>query len=207
MNILHIDCSPRAGSHSRELSQAIVEHLLENLTDRNVVRRDLGREPIPHTDSAYAEALSSPANFASGIANGVMNLSEILINEIETADAVVIGTPINNFTVPSVLKAWIDQVLRVGRTIGVSAAGDKFGLLEDKPIYIAIASGGVFMGERAKQPDFLTPYLKAAFGCVGINSLHFFPLQATAFLNQDQLRIEQETLLSSINANHERLEV
>ncbi|MDT1818255.1 hypothetical protein FPK51_29040, partial [Acinetobacter baumannii] len=51
------------------------------------------------------------------------------------------------------------RLLRVGRSIGVNANGEKVGLLGDKPVYIGIASGGVFSGEQARQPDFLTPYL------------------------------------------------
>jgi len=128
--------------------------------------------------------------------NEAVRLSEQLIQEVETADVLVIGTPMNNFTVPSVLKAWIDQILRMGRTIGASPTGEKLGLLQDRPVYIGIASGGFFTGDRAKQPDFLIPYLTAAFACVGLNSLQFFPLQATAFSDQKQLAEERKTLLA-----------
>ncbi len=67
----------------------------------------------------------------------------------------------NNFAVPSVFEAWIDQIRRVGRTIGMLATGEKMGLLQDKPVYIGIASGGSFAGSCANQPDFLTPCLIA----------------------------------------------
>lgn len=199
MNILHIDCSPRAESHSRKLSAAIVARLFAMFPGAGVTRRDLGREPIPHTESDYASALSSPAVLAAVPSDGAVRLSEQLIREVEAADALVIGTPMNNFTVPSVLKAWIDQILRMGRTIGVSPAGDKVGLLQDRPVYIGIASGGVYTGDRAKQPDFLTPYLTAAFGCVGLSSLQFFPLQATVFLDHEQLAAGRETLLATMD--------
>lgn len=199
MKILHIDCSPRAASHSRQLSAAIVARLLANNPDADVTRRDLGRDPIPHAESDYASALSSPGALAGEQSNGAMRLSEQLIQEVEAADVLVIGTPMNNFTVPSVLKAWIDQILRMGRTIGALPTGEKVGLLQDRPVYIGIASGGVFTGDRARQPDFLTPYLRAAFGCVGLNSLQFFPLQATVFLDQDQLAAGRETLLATMD--------
>lgn len=199
MNILHIDCSPRAQSHSRKLSAAIVAKLFAMAPGVSVTRRDLGREPIPHAGSDYATALSSPAALAGAPSNGAVHLSEQLIQEVEVADALVIGTPMNNFTVPSVLKAWIDQILRMGRTIGVLPTGEKVGLLQDRPVYIGIASGGVFTGDRARQPDFLTPYLTAAFGCVGLNSLQFFPLQATVFLDQDQLAADRNALLATMD--------
>ena len=199
MNILHIDCSPRLPSHSRQLSSAIVARLLANHPHAHVTRGDLGLEPVPHADSDYARALSSPAALASEAAGRAVALSETLIREIERADALVIGTPMNNFTVPSVLKAWIDQILRMGRTMRTVATGEKIGLLEDKPVYIAIASGGIFTGARARQPDFLTPYLSAAFACVGLTSLQFVALQATAFLAQDQLDQERERLLATLD--------
>jgi FMN-dependent NADH-azoreductase len=199
MNILHIDCSPRAESHSRKLSAAIVARLFARVPGARVTRRDLGREPIPHAEADYATALSSPAVLATGPSAETVRLSEQLIREVEVADAVVIGTPMNNFTVPSVLKAWIDQILRMGRTIGVSPTGEKVGLLRDRPVYVGVASGGVFTGERAKQPDFLIPYLTAALGCVGLNSLQFFPLQATVFLDQDQLAAGREALLAGMD--------
>jgi len=199
MKILHIDCSPRLESHSRKLSAALVSRLVAIDPDASIVRRDLGRDPIPHAGSDYASALSSPGALTAGQSHGALGLSEQLIREVEAADVLVIGTPMNNFTVPSVFKAWIDQVLRIGRTMGASPTGEKRGLLQDKPVYIGIASGGVFTGERARQPDFLMPYLTAAFGCIGLTSLQFFPLQATAFLDPDQLEANRDALLATMD--------
>lgn len=197
--ILHIDCSPREESHSRKLSAAMVARLLSIDPDAKIIRRDLGQYPIPHAEAAYSTALSSPEMMEVGQLSTAVRLSEQLIQEVEAANILVIGTPMNNFTVPSVLKAWIDQILRMGRTIGTSSTGNKIGLLQDRPVYIGIASGGVFTGERAKQPDFLIPYLKTAFECIGIRTLQFLPLQATAFLDSDQLEIARETLLSTMD--------
>jgi FMN-dependent NADH-azoreductase len=198
MNILHIDCSPRAQSHSRQLSAGIVERLLAVDPNATVTRRDLGFEPIPHTGSDYAAFLSSPQALAGGSPGDAVRLSEQLIGEVEAADSLVIGTPMNNFTVPSVLKAWIDQILRVGRTIEPTPAG-KVGLLRDRPVLVGIASGGVFTGNGANQPDFLTPYLTAAFGCVGLTSVHFLPLQATAFRDAGQLTAARTALIAAMD--------
>jgi len=198
-NILHVDCSPRVESYSRQLSSAMLDKLLTEYPGATVLRRDLGLEPIPHTDGPYAAALATPGALEAGIARGDVQLSEWLIQEIEAADVLVIGTPMNNFTLPSVFKAWIDQLLRVGRTIGISSTGEKIGLLRDRPVYIGIASGGSFSGEQARQPDFLTPYLAAAFGCIGLTSLQFLPLQGTAFLDGAQLAANQEGLLAAMD--------
>jgi FMN-dependent NADH-azoreductase len=181
------------------LSAAIVARLLAIDPDARIIRRDLGSNPIPHAGSDYAAALSSPAALAAGQSNGTLNLSEQLIQEVEAAEVLVIGTPMNNFTLPSVLKAWIDHILRMGRTIGASPTGEKFGLIQDRPVYIGIASGGVYTGQRAKQPDFLTPYLTAAFGCVGLSSLQFFPLQATAFLSDDKLGADLDAIVATMD--------
>lgn len=81
----------------------------------------------------------------------------------------------------------------------MNANGEKVGLLGDKPVYIGIASGGVFSGEQARQPDFLTPYLTAAFACLGLTSLQFLALQATAFLDPAQLEANRETVLATMD--------
>lgn len=197
MNILHIDCSPRPESHSRQLSAAIVDRLFALTPDAAIVRRDLGNEPLPHATSDYATALSSSAAMAAAESE-TLELSEMLIREVEAADAIVIGTPMNNFTVPSVLKAWLDQILRVGRTI-MSTPKGKVGMLRDRPVFIGIASGGVFTGEHANQPDFLTPFLSAALDCIGLKTVQFLPVQATAFLNPEQAVAAREDALAALD--------
>lgn len=197
MNILHIDVSPRQESHSRQLSAAIVERLLEVMPGASISRRDLGADPLPHTAADYAFALSTPATLAAP-PKGAVDVSEALIREVETADVIVIGTPMYNFTIPSILKAWIDQILRVGRTMKSTPAG-KVGMLRDRPVFIGVASGGVFSGERANQPDFLTPYLSLALNSIGLKTLQFLSVQATAFLDGDKAALAREKALAAID--------
>jgi len=197
MNILHIDCSPRPESHSRRLSAAIVAMLLEHMPGASVRRRDLGSDPLPHAAPDYATTLSSPATLAAPL-EGALDLSEMLIREVESADGIVIGTPMHNLTVPSVFKAWIDQILRADRTFMSTPAG-KVGMLRDRPVFIGVASGGTFSGDRANQPDFLTPYLSVVLGSIGLKTLQFFPLQATAFLAEDQATFARAKALAAID--------
>ncbi len=197
MNILHIDCSPRSESHSRQLSAAIVEKLLEVAPGAHINRRDLGAAPLSHATADYATTLSSPLTLAAPV-KGSLDHAEALIAEVEAADVIVIGTPVHNLTVPSVLKAWIDQVLRVGRTMMTTSAG-KVGMLRDRPVYIGVASGGVFEGDRATQPDFLTPYLKDVLGSVGLKSLQFLWVQGTAFLEGAATAEARETALAELD--------
>ncbi|MGY2257975.1 FMN-dependent NADH-azoreductase [Pseudomonas sp. SDO55104_S430] len=197
MNILHIDCSPRHGSQSRLLSAAIVEKLLALASGVSITRRDIGTVPLPHMSPAYSLALSTPTTLANPPA-GAFDLSETLIQEVEAADVIVIGTPMNNLTVPSVFKAWIDQILRAGRTFMSTPAG-KVGMLRDRPVFIGVASGGVFSGHRASQPDFLTPYLSVVLESVGLKKLQFFSIQATAFLDSEQATLARDTALAMID--------
>ncbi|TBC19551.1 FMN-dependent NADH-azoreductase [Rhizobium ruizarguesonis] len=197
MNILHIDSSPRLGSHSRQLSAAIIEKLLEVAPGASIIRRDLGAEPLPQTEALYAVALASPATLAAP-PMGSLDLSEALIREVEAADVIVIGTPMHNLTIPSVLKAWIDQILRVGRTMKSTPSG-KVGMLRDRPVYIGVASGGFFTGERANQPDFLTPYLSLALSSIGLKTQQFIPLQGTAFLDRSQAPLARDKALAALD--------
>jgi FMN-dependent NADH-azoreductase len=197
MKILHIDCSPRLDSHSRGLSSAIVERLLEVAPGATIIRRDLGLTPLPPATADYATTLSSPVTLAAPVP-GSLDLSEDLIHQVEAADAVVIGTPMHNLTVPAVLKAWIDQIMRAGRTFR-STPGGKVGMIGDRPVFVAIASGGTFAGDRANQPDFLTPYLSAVLSSMGLKSIQFFPVQATAFLNAEQGAIAREKALAVLD--------
>ncbi|WP_234834076.1 NAD(P)H-dependent oxidoreductase [Sinorhizobium meliloti] len=104
MNILYVDSSPRQESHSRQLSAAIIEKLLEVAPGASITRRELGAEPLPQTEALYAAALASPATLTAP-PMGSLDLSEALIREVEGADVIVIGTPMHNLTIPSVLKA------------------------------------------------------------------------------------------------------
>jgi len=200
MRILHIDCSPRpaSDSYSRKLSAAIVDKLATLIPDPEIRRRDLGHDPIPHIGAKYASILATPASLAAASSSDEpLHLSERLIQEVEDADIVVIGTPMNNFTIPSVLKAWIDHVLRVGRTIDARSGG-KVGMLRDRPVFVAVASGGVFTGDEARQPDLLTSYLSAALGCIGLETVHYLPLQATAFSDEAQLATMHRSLIETV---------
>ena len=197
LNILHLDCSPRPNSHSRQLSSAILGKLVEAAPAARISRRDLGAEPLPHATADYAMTLSSPTTLAAPV-EGSLDLSEQLIGEVEWADAIIIGTPMHNLTVPSVLKAWIDQILRAGRTFRSTPAGKK-GMIPDRPVFVGIASGGTFTGERAGQPDFLRPYLREVMGSIGLKSIQFLAMQGTAFLDDETAASARETALAALD--------
>ena len=174
--ILHVTSSPRGEeSESSRLSQRIVERLLMKAPSATVVERDIGRHPLPPVDGPYAMSQQASADVSK---DGSMVLSDMLIEELDHADVLVIATPMHNFTVPSSLKAWIDHVVRVRRTFDVSPEG-KVALLRDRPVLVAVSSGGRFSGDRTRQPDFLTPYLRAVLGIIGLRDLTFFSVEGT----------------------------
>jgi FMN-dependent NADH-azoreductase len=128
-------------------------------------------EPPPHPDVDLYEAILSPTpdddpRFA---------LSERYIAELEAADFVVIGTPVNNFTVPSSLKAWIDHIVRIRRTFRSTPQG-KIGMLRDRPLIVVSAHGG-YVTIPPVQPDFLTDYVKTIFETIGISRIDFLRLE------------------------------
>ncbi len=191
MKILHVSCSPRGAlSESSRLSRRIVDLLLHLQPATIVVERAIGEAPVPPIDADYAQAQHAPVDMAA--LGGSTSRSEALIQELESADAVVIGTPMHNLMVPSTLKAWIDHVVRARRTFGMTREG-KAGFLRDRPVFVAIASGGVFSGANARQPDLLTPYLRLVLGTMGLKDLRFFSIEGTAFGGDWVARAREET--------------
>ena len=154
----------------------VLERLLAIDPDALVSARSLVENPIPHVDHAFADALVSLDNIVSDV--GSLALSDELIQELRSATHVVIGTPVHNYTVPSVLKAWVDHVVRAGQTFLPTPTG-KVGLLEDRPVYVALASAGFFVDRPDRQPDFIRPYLTAVFETVGITDVHFLAIEGT----------------------------
>jgi len=196
-NILHVSCSPNGqAAESLRLSRRIVRHLVHRDPSLHVVERVVGDGSVAHIDTHYAllqHAASGDVSPGDSAAR-----SEQLIQELEQSDVLVIGTPMHNLGLPSALKSWIDHVVRAGRTFGISREGKK-PLLRDRPVYVAVASGGLFSGERARQPDFLTPYLRTILAQVGLRDLTFFSVEGTAYGTEalDRARSEADLALRS----------
>jgi FMN-dependent NADH-azoreductase len=199
MKLLHLTFSPRGEeSESTQLSQAIVKQLCSLHSVSRIIRRDWRLHVTSAIDADYAKALANAArNNADKLSyEGSLQESERLICELEEADVVVIGTPMHNFTVPASLKTWIDLVVRVNRSFNITPAG-KVGTLDSKPVYIAIASGGFFGSEHSRQPDFLTPYLKAILATIGLHDLRFFSAQGMA-LDVNKVKVQRQDALDHV---------
>lgn len=175
MSILRIICSPRdSASESYRLSQRIVDRLVETADGTPPPVVDIDANLLPHVDPGYAMALGSPQDPSEDeLGRGALRQSGDLIRALREATHLVIATPMHNFTVPSSLKAWIDHIVRVRHTFRITSEG-KVGNLADRPVYVAISSGGDFSGGAHAQPDFLTPYLRHVLGTIGLTDVTFF---------------------------------
>jgi len=158
------------------MAEEVVARLQQHHPDARLVFRDLAADPPPLIDAAFSAAILGPP----GEVPPALEASEALIRELDAADMLVIATPMHNYGVPAVLKAWVDQIVRIHRTFA-STPGGKAGKLRDRPAWLVVASGGWFTGPSPSgapsQPDFLTPYVRAVLSTVGITDLHILTLE------------------------------
>jgi FMN-dependent NADH-azoreductase len=178
-SIRYISCTPKnVGSISLHFAEEVLARLRQCHPQAAVQRRDLARNPPPFVDAGFCEAILDPGEPAAAFEH-----SEALIQELEQAEAVVIATPMHNYSVPAVLKAWVDQVVRTHRSFASTPAG-KVGKLHDHPVFIVIASGGWFSGAAPTgtpaQPDFLTPYLRAVLNTIGLHDIHILAVEGVS---------------------------
>lgn len=183
--ILRIDASARkSGSITRELNDSIVERFLAD-GDTTVSVRDLADEALPQLTENWIGANFTKPEERSQEQKEALALSDSLIEEINSADVLLIGLPIYNFGVPAALKAWVDLVARAGVTFKYSETGP-VGLLEGKRAIVTVASGGTAMGSDI---DFATGYIRHVLGFIGIKDV--------VFIAADQMAIDAETTLSA----------
>ena len=121
-----------------------------------------------------------------------MALSDSLIEELKSADVLVMGVPMYNFSIPSTLKAWIDHITRPQVTFRMTEAGPE-GLLLGKKAYVAIARGGQYLGTPR---DLQTPYLNMVLGLIGITDVEFIYAEGLAMGPQAEAAARKEADLS-----------
>ena len=161
--VLNIQASARHdGSVTRQLSDKILTEIAADQT----ITRDLATG-LPLLGAAWLAANFTLADDRTDVQRETLALSDSLITEIKQADTIVIGSPVYNFSVPAVLKAWIDQIARVGVTFKYTPDGP-VGLLSGKRAIIVIASGGTPVGSDI---DYASGYLKHIMGFIGITDV------------------------------------
>lgn len=171
-NILHIDASGRGkASVTRQLSNEIVQKISSDKTA--VTYRDVSGG-LPFLDELMIGSYYTQKEERSEEQHQAIAVSDTIVEELMAADAVVIGIPVYNFSMPAGFKAWSDLAARVGETFAYTENGPE-GLLEGKKVYIAVASGGTQIGSDL---DFLTPWLRHFFGFIGIFDIEIVQAEA-----------------------------
>jgi FMN-dependent NADH-azoreductase len=154
-SLLKIDVSPRGdASYSRQLGSTFLQAWQAANPGATVTTRDLAKNQ-KLTDEHKA----------------ALKLSNEIIAEVQAADTIVITTPIYNFQVPAVLKAWIDHLVRVGITVNYTAEGPVGQLKGKKVVAIVAGAGSYDKGTPAESYDHLSPYLRFIFGFIGLTDV------------------------------------
>src|SRR5688572_20182732 len=185
--ILHVDSSARVGesgrqphgSHTRRLTRHFLDRWLAHDPDTLVISRDVAAVPPSPVDGRWIHAAFTRPEAREGWMRQMLQESDLLIEEIEAADLILIGAPMYNFGIPSNLKAWIDNIVRVGRTFGFdrSRQGDPYWPLlagMDKQLVVLGSRGdhGYDAGGRIAAMNHVEPSIRTAFGYIGITRMH-----------------------------------
>jgi FMN-dependent NADH-azoreductase len=189
MNILHLDASASdsTASHTRRLSSELVQRLEAANPGATIVYRDLVADQLPHVDMTIRHAWTAENAGDPELAE-TLSRSKALVNELKTADVVVVGSPMYNFTVPSTLKAWVDHVAIAGQTFSYTAEGPR-GLLDGR-VFLVLSSGGIYSEGPFAAYDHLSTYLEAIFNFLGIQDVEVIRAEGIAYgPEQDQAAV------------------
>jgi len=167
--LLVVETSPR-GDHSisRNMTRRFVANWRAAHPGGEVVDRDLMETDLPFVTAPWLQAYFTPSEQHSPDMKKALRLSDELVGEVLAADDIVIATPVYNYNVPAVLKAWVDHVVRKGMTLGF----DGKGLVTGKKATVLIASGGVYIeGSPIRDRDIATQYLRLILNVIGITDV------------------------------------
>lgn len=175
--LLYITVSPR-GNHSisRQLGNAAVETWKKKNPTGQVIERDLSKTALTFVDLDWIGGAFAPPEYHTENHKKALAISDELVSELVEADEIILATPMFNFAIPASLKAWIDHVVRAGKTFRYNTEGRPEGLLagKNKKVLAIIASGGAY-SERSGMTalDHESPYLRFILGFMGITNVRF----------------------------------
>lgn len=158
VTLLHIDSSvlPGEASSSRSVAAAFRKAWGEQHPEGTVIYRDLASDPLPHiTASAWTAGFTAPSE-RTPEQSAAFAARVKLIEELEQADVVLIGAPMHNYSIPSTLKAWLDNVFLLGRTAGETPSA------QGTPVIVVASRGGSYApGTPREGYEFVQNYLEA----------------------------------------------
>lgn len=180
MKILHIISSPRGlAAYSTKLGRGIIAKLQAVNPSTQLRVHDLTEAPFAHLGQAQLEAFFTRPEQRTPVQLADIQASEDAISELLEADILVLSVPVYNFHIHSSLKAWIDHVVRGGRTIRFGEGGVE-GLLRGKKVYLAISSKGVYSNGPLKPFDFVEPYLRYILGYMGLIDIEVLRVEGSS---------------------------
>lgn len=179
--LLRIDASSRTdGSHSRFIADRAVAAWRAATPQGVVVERAVADGSIPVLSQETIEGFYTPDADMTDALRAATALSDTLIDELQSADLLLISAPIYNFTAPAALKLWIDQVVRIGRTFAVETGAFKGLARTPKAVVVCVyGAEGYGKGEVFAPANFLEPYLDFLLGFLGIRDVRFVTLQGS----------------------------
>lgn len=171
--LLHIDSS---GKGSQSVTETLTKYFAEKWKEQNrdgkVIHRHLLQSELPFIQPELYAAYHTAPDAMTEKQRALISSSDKYVDELFAADTYVFGVPMYNFSVPAAFKAYIDLIVRIGRTC-VFENGAPKGVLKNKKGYVVIASGGDYSAEPYKSVDFVTPFVRSILGFIGITDLTF----------------------------------
>ena len=184
--LLYISVSPRGNySISRKIGDAAVSSWKAKNPNGRVIERDLAKTPLTFVDLDWIQGAFSPPEYHTESHKRALALSDLLVAELLEADEIILASPMYNFAIPAALKAWIDHVVRAGKTFRYNAAGRPEGLVAGKKVLAIVASGGNYAAL-----DHEVPYLRFVFGFMGIRDVRFVQAGGTGQVQQGKIPVE-----------------
>ncbi len=178
---------------SSQLSDAFVAAWQASRPGAQVTVRDFAVDPVPHLDGAGFQAFLSQPGARSAEQQAKIDYSDALIAELQAADVLVIGLPLYNLGVPSMLKSWIDHIARAGITFRYTENGPQ-GLLAGKQAYVFATRGGRYAGTAF---DTQTGFVRNVLGFIGIRDVEF--------VYAEGLNMGEESKATALQAAHAEL--
>lgn len=193
---LYVTASVREhGSQSSRLGQIFCDELKAANSDATFVHRDVGLNPPPHPTHNYTVANYTPPEERTEQMIADLATSDLLIDELLLADKLIFAVPMYNFSVPSTFKAYIDNLVRIGRTFFPAGDGGFQGALGTKKAVFITAHGAIYGdGSPLKELDLQTPWLKTVFGFMGLTDTRFVSADGLDF---GEAAYRQESLQSA----------
>jgi FMN-dependent NADH-azoreductase len=172
--LLVVNSSPRTNSVSRKLTRELAAQWTAANASGRIIERDLSDGSIPYLNERWIEAAYTPEPARTAAQHEMLSLSDRLIDQVLSADVIVLGIPMHNFSVPATFKAWIDQIARVGKTFSYGDQGPKGLIPSNKKVIAVLTRGGVYASEGVQgATDFQVSYLRQILGLIGLTNVTF----------------------------------